>query len=34
MQHKETHRIHTEHLYQIVRVKYIALGLAHLAVAL
>ena len=34
MQYEVTHRVHAEHIYQIVCVEYISLGLAHLAVAL
>ena len=34
MQHKEAHCVYAKHIHQVVRVKYIALGLAHLAVAL
>ena len=34
MQYEVTNRVHAEHVYQIVRVKHISLGLAHLAVAL
>ena len=34
MQYEVTNRVHAEHVYQIVRVKHISLGLAHLAIAL
>ena len=32
--HKEAYCVYAKHIHQVVRVKYIALGLAHLAVAL
>ena len=34
MKHKITYCIHAEVFYQIIRIKHIALGLAHLAVTL
>jgi len=34
MKHEVTHRVYAEEVYQFIRIEYVSLGFAHLAVAL